>query len=141
MSAKRARSALLVALLLAPLLALAETWAPAEVAEAERFRAEEAARAAAYRERVARGDVRAAAAPMPREAPQTPDGPSGEPLRKAADIVDLLERWFGKNDQEAQPAPEREPTREELRRRSRERRRDGADAWWDEEERRTRSPR
>jgi hypothetical protein len=121
-SARLARAALLVALSLAPLGARAETWDAAEVAEAEKLRAAEAARAAAYRTRVARGDVRGAAAPMPREAPQRPDASAGDALREAADIVDLLDRWFGRAEDEA--APPRQPTRDELRRRERERRRD-----------------
>ncbi len=138
MSARRLVGALLIAFSVTP-AAFAEAWDPGELAEAEKLRAAEAARAAAYRERVARGDVRAAAAPMPREAPQKPGDPSaGEALRDAADLVDLLERWFG-GEGEADAA--REPRREELRQRERERRQPGADPWWEEEERRTRGPR
>jgi hypothetical protein len=134
-SAPRARRALLAASLLVAPHAHAETWDPAEVAEAEKLRVEEAARAAEYRERVAHGDVRAAAAPMPRDAPQTPRESAAEPLRDAADIVELIERLLGRIPaDEAAPPPE--PTREQLRSRERERHRDGADAWWEEEERR-----
>ncbi len=136
MNARLIRHALLAAFLFAPRIALAESWNPAELAEAEKLRSDEAARALAYRERVARGEVRAAAAPMPREAPQTPgDRAPGDALRGAADIVDLLERWLG--DDEAEAEPPREPTRDELRQEQRERRQRGADAWWEEEERRT----
>jgi len=95
-SARLVRAALLAALALAPLPARAESWGAAEIAEAERLRAEEAARARDYRERVARGDVRGAAAPMPREAPQTPETSPGDALRGAADIVDLIERLLGR---------------------------------------------
>ena len=141
MSSKRTRAGLLLALWLAPQLALAETWNPTEVAEAEKLRAAEAARATDYRARVARGEVRSAAAPMPREAPQTPgDRPAGEPLREAADIVDLLERWFG-SDREQPAQPERDPQRDELRRHKRDPHRDDADAWWREERRRARGTR
>jgi hypothetical protein len=94
------RAGLLATLSLAALGARAETWGTAEVAEAERLRAAEAARASDYRERVARGDVRGAAAPMPREAPQTPEASPGDALRGAADIVDLIERWFGDAERE-----------------------------------------
>lgn len=126
----------LAALLLAAPLARAESWDAAEVAEAEKLRAAEAARAAAYRERVARGDVRGASAPMPREAPQRPPGSAGDAIRDAADVVDFIERLFGRGGR--REAEERAPRREELRRRERERRRDPAADWWEEEERRLR---
>jgi hypothetical protein len=137
----RALAAALLAF--APLSARADAWDPGEVAEAEKLRAGEAARAALYRERVARGEVRAASAPMPREAPQRPDS-AGAALRDAADVVDFIERLFGRG----RDAPEREARREErerererrrdeLRRLERERRDPAAD-WWEEEERRLR---
>jgi hypothetical protein len=93
-NARLVRAALLAARALAPRAARAESWGAAEVAEAERLRAEEAAHAKDYRERVARGDVRGAAAPMPREAPQTPETSPGDALRGAADIIDSIQRWF-----------------------------------------------
>jgi hypothetical protein len=127
---------LLAALALAPRAAHAESWDPGEVAAAERLRAEEAARAAAYRERVARGDVRAAAAPQARSAPQTPargDEPASEALREAADIVELIEGWFGGGAEDVRAEPRREE-----RRRERERSRGDGDDWWAEEERRLR---
>ena len=95
MNARLLGAGLLVALSLAPLVARAENWDAAEVAEAEQLRAAEAARAKGYRERVARGAVRGAAAPMPREAPQKPEDSAGDALRGAADIIDVIERWFG----------------------------------------------
>lgn len=95
MNARRWGAGLLVVLSLTPLVARAESWDAAEVAEAEQLRAAEAARAKDYRERVARGDVRGAAAPMPREAPQQPEGSAGDALRGAADVIDVIERWFG----------------------------------------------
>ena len=95
MRASRVRAALLAALLAAPLAARGETWDPVEIAEAEKLRVAEAERAAAYRERVARGDVRGARAPMPREAPQRPERAPGDALRDAADLVDFIERLFG----------------------------------------------
>jgi hypothetical protein len=94
LNARLVRAALLAALALGPLAARADFGA-AEVAEAERLRVEEAARARDYRERVARGDVRGAAAPMPRQAPQTPETSPGDALRGAAEIVDLIERLLG----------------------------------------------
>lgn len=96
MSALLTRAALLGALIATPLAARAEAWDPAEVAEAEQLRVAEAERAALYRERVARGDVRGARAPMPREAPQRPPRAAGDPLRDAADVVDFIERLFGR---------------------------------------------
>jgi hypothetical protein len=132
----RTRVALGAALLGVALAALAESWDPADVAEAEQLRAEEAARAAAYRARVARGDVRSARAPMPREAPQRPgDGSAGDTLRGAAEIADLIERLLRGEG----AAPRRAPQRDE--RRESERREGGADAWWEEEERRMRGER
>lgn len=125
----RRAAALGAALLIGSGAALAESWDATEVAEARRLQAEEAARAAAYRARVARGDVRSESAPMPRRAPQTPgEGAPGDPLRDAADLVDELERWL-------RGVVPRDGTREELRRRARERR-SGADGWWEEEKRR-----
>jgi hypothetical protein len=116
----------------------AESWDPAEVAEAEQLRAAEAERAAAYRARVARGDVRAARAPMPREAPQRADS-AGDALRDAADVADFIERLLGRPGPNAEErARERESRREERRRRERERRRDATAEWWEEEERRLR---
>jgi hypothetical protein len=115
-------------LLGAPRLVLAEIWDPAEVREAHRLQAEEAGRAADYRARVARGDVRAASAPMPRSAPQTP----GEPLRDVADWVDRLERWLEGRGGDG-PRGRR---RDELRRREREQQRERAERWREEEERR-----
>lgn len=144
MSARASGLALFAALLLAPALARADAWDPGEVAEAEKLRADEAARAAAYRERVANGEVRAAAAPMPREAPSARgEGSAGAPLRDAADLIDRIERWLGGGRERAAPPPETPPAsrREELRRRERERRGGDADAWWDEEERRTQGSR
>jgi len=93
---------------------------------------DESERAAAYRERVARGDVRAASAPMPRNAPEAPRDPSaGEALRDAADIVDRLERWLEGREREVDEESERRRLRE------RERARRGAsEDWWEEEERR-----
>lgn len=128
--------ALLSALSFAALAAQAESWDPGEVAAAEKLREEEAARAASYRERVARGDIRAAAAPQARSAPQTPtrgDEPASEALREAADIVELIEGWFGGGDEDVRD----EPRREERRRERRRSRYDGDD-WWAEEERRLR---
>jgi hypothetical protein len=139
---RAARAALLASALGAALAARAGTWDPADVAAAERMRAEESARASEYRRRVARGDVRADAAPMPRSAPQTTPAP-GDTLRDAADLVDWLDRVFGREGRrDATPRGE-ERTREELRREQREKRRprSGADDWWDEEERRMRGTR
>ncbi len=136
MKALPALLALLVALPFAALAAHAESWDPGEVAAAEKLRAEEAARAAAYRERVTRGDVRAAAAPQARSAPQTPargDEPASEALREAADIVELIEGWFGGGEEDLRAAPRREE-----RRRERARSRGDGDDWWAEEERRLR---
>jgi hypothetical protein len=134
-SVRLPRLALVAALLLAPLLALAEAWDAGEVAEAEQLRVAEAARAAEYRRRVARGDVRAAAAPMPRAAPDSP----GDALRDAADIVDFIERLLRGGGDRAEPR--RSPERDELRRRERERRRRDAEPWWEEEEERLRGGR
>ena len=105
MRARLSRAALALSLLAAPLAARAERWDPAEVAAAEKLRAAEAERAAEYRQRVARGDVRGARAPMPREAPQRPGSP-GDALRDAADLVDFIERLFG--GAEPRRAPERQ---------------------------------
>lgn len=136
MKALSALLALLVALSFAALTAHAESWDPGEVAAAEKLRAEEAARAVAYRERVARGDVRAAAAPQARSAPQTAargDEPASESLREAADIVELIEGWFGGGDEDVREEPRREE-----RRRDRGPSRGDGDDWWAEEERRLR---
>lgn len=136
MKALPALLALLVALSFAALAAHAESWDPGEVAAAEKLRAEEAARAAAYRERVARGDVRGAAAPQARSAPQAAargDEPASEALREAADIVELIEGWFGRGAEDVREVPRREE-----RRRERERSRGDGDDWWAEEERRLR---
>jgi hypothetical protein len=128
-------------------LASAETWDPADVAEAQRLQREEAARAAEYRERVARGDIRAESAPMPREAPQRPEG--GGP----STLGDFLDRLFRRAEERAEPS-ERPRSRAQLRREQRERQRaqrerrgeerwqdredraNDAENWWDEEERR-----
>ena len=151
--------ALAIALLLfgAATAAGAEAWDPADVAEAKRLQAEEAARAAEYRQRVARGDIRAESAPMPREAPQRPD--DGEEVET---LGGFLDRLFRRAEERAkEPRRERESSREELRREQRERQRaererraaerareweererdwedrsSDADNWWDEEERR-----
>ncbi len=134
MKVRHASLALCAALWLAAPAAHAESWDPAEVAAAEKLRASEAARAAEYRERVAQGDVRAAAAPQSRAAPQTPereDEAASEALREAADIVEVIERWFGGRD-----AEEREAAPREERHRERARSRETGDDWWAEEQRR-----
>jgi hypothetical protein len=130
-------------LLLGPALgASAEAWDPADVSEAKRLQAEEAARAAEYRRRVARGDIRAESAPMPREAPQRPDD-GGE----VETLGDFFDRLFRRADGSRR---ERGRSREELRREQREKRRvererardaREADDWWEEEERRMRGAR
>jgi hypothetical protein len=136
--------ALATALLLlgSALAASAEAWDPADVAEAKRLQAEEAARAAEYRRRVARGDIRAESAPMPREAPQRPDD-GGE----VETLGDFFDRLFRRAEG---PRSERGRSREELRREQREKRRverepardaREADDWWEEEERRMRGAR
>ena len=114
MKAPAVSFALLAALAIAPRPAHAESWDPGEVAAAEKLRAEATARAASYRERVARGDVRAAAAPQTRSAPQTPgqgDESASEGLREAADIVEVLERWLGGGGQELPLEPRQEERR------------------------------
>jgi hypothetical protein len=116
-----------------PALANAERWDPGDVAAAEKLQREESERAAAYRRRVARGDVRAASAPMPRSAPEARGAPSaGDTLRDAADVVDRLGRWLEGREREAEAAS----ARERRRLRERERARRGAEDWWEEEERR-----
>jgi len=137
--------ALAFGLSVAATLASAETWDPADVAEAQRLQAEEAARAAEYRRRVARGDIRAESAPMPREAPQRPE--DGGEVETLGDFFDRLFRRAEERAEERAAEPRRERSREELRREQRERRRmerarrdaeraREADDWWDEEERR-----
>jgi hypothetical protein len=120
-----------------PALASAERWDAGDVAAADRFQREESERAAKYRRRVARGDVRSASAPMPRNAPEARRSPAspGDALRDAADVVDRIERWLEGEAREA----ERESERGRLRERERARR--GADDWWAEEERRLESGR
>lgn len=116
-----------------PALASAERWDAGDVAAAEKFQREESERAAEYRRRVARGDVRSASAPMPRSAPEARrDAPAGDALRDAADVVDRLERWLAGRAREA----EAENDRARRRLRERERARRGAEDWWAEEERR-----
>lgn len=139
------RSLALVAMLLglASASARAEDWDPAEVAAAERLRAEAAARAADYRERVARGYVRSDAAPRARAAPDSgvrEPGSAGDSLREAADLADLLERWFGggparEGDLDEPPHAERSapPRSPDARPRDE---RTPAEEWWREEERR-----
>lgn len=128
--------------------ASAEAWDPADVAEAKRLQAEEAARAAEYRRRVARGDIRAESAPMPREAPQRPDD-RGE-VETLGDFFDRLFRRADERGRAEGPRRERGRSREELRREQREKRRverepargaREADDWWEEEERRMRGAR
>ena len=147
---RRLRGAVAAIALLAPLALFAEAWDSAEVAEAQKLQAAEAARAAEYRARVARGEVRSARAPMPREAPGRPDGSAGDSLREAADVVDFIERLFGRRERGAdERARERERELEgraserarceQLRRRARDRRSDPADDWWREEEERLRA--
>ncbi|HEU4431312.1 MAG TPA: hypothetical protein VFT98_21310, partial [Myxococcota bacterium] len=91
-----------------PALASAERWDPGDVAAAEKFQREESERAAEYRRRVARGDVRSASAPMPRSAPEARRNPSGgEALRDAADVVERLERWLEGSAREAEAESDR----------------------------------
>ncbi len=113
--------------------ALADAWEQSEVSAAAQWQQEEVMRARAYRERVARGDLRAEAAPRPRSAPELP-GPEPEPPPSAPtprELVELLEQIFGPV---AEPAPDREGR--PVAPRSARPRAPSADDWWAEEERR-----
>jgi hypothetical protein len=115
-----------------PALAGAESWPTGDVAAAEEFQREESARAAAYRKRVAEGDVRADAAPQPRSAPEASGRHSAsDKLRDSADWVERLERWLEEMEADGlreEPLGEEGPERPE--------RSDEPDDWWAEEERR-----
>jgi hypothetical protein len=131
MAERRALPALGLILLAA--VARGDAWSPTDVGAAARWQQEEAARASAYREQVARGDIRGEAAPRPRRAPELPPAERAEPPQAPTprEIVELLEHILGTP---VEPERDREGRRVEPRGASP--RPPSADDWWGEEQRR-----
>ena len=120
-------------ILLAGVGAWGDAWSSNEVAAAARWQQEEAARASAYRERVAHGDLRAESAPRPRSAPDLPPASREEPppAPTPRDLVEMIEHILGT------PAPpERDREGRPVEPRGASPRPPSADDWWAEEERR-----